>query len=95
MGIIILAPEKKAKELVQKFKAHSFTKIAVNYDCYNAHGIVKRSRQQEESNTISAKECALIAVDEVLALANIMDGGFSFEKEISYWELVKQEIEKL
>jgi len=42
----------------------------------------------------SAKECALIAVDEILEAIN----WHEFEtpnKEIEYWEKVKQEIENL
>jgi hypothetical protein len=38
-------------------------------------------------DSISAKQCALIAVDEVL---NVIDNF-----EMIYWEQVKQEIEKL
>jgi hypothetical protein len=38
-------------------------------------------------DSISAKQCALVAVDEVL---NVIDNF-----EMIYWEEVKQEIEKL
>jgi hypothetical protein len=38
-------------------------------------------------DSISAKQCALVAVDEVL---NVIDNF-----EMIYWEQVKQEIEKL
>jgi hypothetical protein len=38
-------------------------------------------------DSISAKQCALVAVDEVL---NVIDNF-----EMIYWESVKQEIEKL
>jgi len=36
-----------------------------------------------------AKECALIAVDEIIV------NGFNPQLPYNYWELVKQEIEKL
>jgi hypothetical protein len=36
----------------------------------------------------SAKQCALIAVDEIL-------GFLSYQSHIKYWQEVKQEIEKL
>jgi hypothetical protein len=38
-------------------------------------------------DSISAKQCALVAVDEIL---NVIDNF-----EMIYWEQVKQEIEKL
>ena len=45
----------------------------------------------------SAKECALIAVDEILKLEN--NNGYYFDgtnvTSISFWQEVKQEIEKL
>jgi hypothetical protein len=42
----------------------------------------------------SAKECALIAVDEILdVITSIYD--YDFEKLNPYWEEVKQEIENL
>jgi hypothetical protein len=37
-----------------------------------------------------AKQCALIAVDEILDVLNVIDNF-----EMIYWEQVKQEIEKL
>lgn len=40
--------------------------------------------------TSSAKQCALIAVDEILSLC--WNGN---ESALNYWEEVKQEIEKL
>jgi hypothetical protein len=36
------------------------------------------------------KQCALIAVDEILNVLNVIDNF-----EMIYWEQVKQEIEKL
>ena len=42
-----------------------------------------------------AKKCALISIANCLTLANLMDGGFSFEKEIEFLNEVKSEINKL
>jgi len=44
------------------------------------------------TGTFEAKQCALIAVDEVLNFINT--DVFSYTNE-EYWEEVKQEIEKL
>lgn len=42
-----------------------------------------------------AKSCAHVVCDETIKLANLMDGGFSFEKEIQFWQDVKREIDAL
>jgi hypothetical protein len=39
-----------------------------------------------------AKQCALIAVDEIM---NVIIGSYDYELEKIYWQDVKQEIEKL
>jgi hypothetical protein len=41
-------------------------------------------------DSISAKQCALVAVDEIINLL-----GDITNNEIDYWEQVKQELEKL
>ena len=43
---------------------------------------------------MNAKECALIAVDEIINLINSKARDKTYEL-IPYWEKVKQEIEKL
>ncbi len=48
----------------------------------------------EEANE-DAKQCALIAVDEILDDDMYGMEEEHFEKRINYWEEVKQEIEKL
>ncbi len=74
-----MTPEEKAKELVEKFI--SPTKV------YHEHlGWV--------NYLDSAKECALIAVDEILNSIVIIDLTAA-ENQFTYWEEVKQEIEKL
>ena len=72
-----MTPKEKAKELVEKFL--SPTKV------YHEHlGWV--------NYLDSAKECALIAVDEIImyVLRRYQDFGF-----VVYWEEVKNEINKL
>ena len=75
-----MTPKEKAIELVNKFVRKSI--FDINDD------ELKMERQQ-------AKESALICVDECIKLANIMDGGFSFEEEIEFLEQVKIEINAL
>jgi hypothetical protein len=43
----------------------------------------------------SAKQCALIAVDEILDVDCCDMSEECFDNHIEYWEEVKQEIEKL
>jgi len=43
-------------------------------------------------NSIMAKQCALIAVDEII---NAIEQIFETFEERQYWQEVKQEIEKL
>ena len=52
----------------------------------------------EDLTWIQAKECALIAMDEILkAVQNLNrhDTEYIRDEHIPYWEEVKQEIEKL
>ena len=44
------------------------------------------------TSATSAKQCALICVDEILRVVNI---GYNPKRDIKYWKEVKQEIEKL
>jgi hypothetical protein len=48
---------------------------------------------KEWFNTYIAKQCALIAVDEILKAREVSIGGFILDGD--YWQEVKQEIEKL
>jgi flagellar assembly factor FliW len=72
-----MTPKEKAFEL-----AHKFRLIDI---------------RTSESTTMmismtDAKQCALIAVDEIM---NVIIGSYDYELEKQYWEEVKQEIEKL
>jgi hypothetical protein len=42
-----------------------------------------------------AKQCALIAVEEILNTLYSIPFGNALDNELEYWEEVKQEIEKL
>ena len=75
-----MKPEEKANELIEKFSYYSF------YLEY---------RDAEEDMIKNAKQCCLIAVDEILLIADIMDVCGVKEKSYEYWEKVKTEIEKL
>jgi hypothetical protein len=77
--------KEKAKELIQTFFQNT---SEIEYDEGDSSGRVSISFDV-------AKECALICVDECIKMANIMDGGFSFEKEINFWEQVKSELEAM
>lgn len=74
-----MTPQEKANELVEKFKEHS--QLMIGYGGFS-------------SRNGSAKQCALIAVDEIL---NMLVGIYDYDREVlyPYWQQVKQEIEKL
>ena len=79
-------PKQKAKELFDKF-------------CYAIR--TEETDSGYFTNVIYAKQCALIAVDEVLG--SLGQCGIYFENEdeidftsfFKYWEEVKRELEKL
>jgi hypothetical protein len=80
-----MTPKEKAKELVNKY----YNKIE--------HTI---SNEYESITKEITKECALIAVDEILSeLAYtqnyVEDAMNKIQVYISYWQEVKQEIENL
>lgn len=69
-----MTPKEKAKELFDKY-------------CYAIR--TEETDSGYFTNVIYAKQCALIAVDEIL------NNGFDFTDESEYWQEVKTEIEKL
>ena len=75
-------PQDKAKELVEKFIQHMPLEDA-------EHGVTETMFLQYEK----AKQCALIAVDEIIEWERINFGTNT--KATDYWQQVKQEIEKL
>lgn len=81
----------KAKELVEKFEDVKFN------DEYNGEG--GRDTFESFIPTDGAKQCALIAVDEIINALPEADSSYQDyqqkEESINYWQEVKQEIEKL
>jgi hypothetical protein len=80
-----MTPKEKAEELIYKFAQ---TIPASSYEAYE-NGV------KMNFDLLNAKQCALIAVDEILFSNNTI-----FETNIphecwKYWIEVKQEIEKL
>ena len=89
-----MTPKEKAKDIIQKFIRYSEKDISGEYESYY---LTKLS---------SAKQCALIAVDEILKLGLHEVGDYKDAQTstddfssatwyISYWLEVKEEIEKL
>ena len=74
-----MIPKEKAEELVDKYR---FILIKSNTDA-----------GEEILCTLLAKECALVAVDEILNHHSQEQGLYRIDTY--YWQQVKQEIEKL
>jgi len=70
------SPKEKAKELVYKYQY-----LVNTWDCYNDESLEMIYRLPD------MKQCALIAVDELIKQVTHSDVG--------YWQEVKQEIQKL
>jgi hypothetical protein len=71
-----MTPKEKAEELVHKFKKYSYYPKTNNDMLF-----------VNELNN-NAKQCALIAVEQIL---EVIDSNYDYE----YWDEVKSEIEKL
>jgi hypothetical protein len=86
---LIMTPKEKAKEL--------FDKIFDSDNCGIKHQPNHRYCDCTEINYFQAKQCALIAVDEIISHSRntAMVYDLSFDESTSYWQEVKQEIEKL
>ena len=82
-----MTPKEKAEELVDKFYQTTPNEYFVNEPI----GIAGRYKAWNQS-----KQCALIAVDEILDLKHIVTLRRNMhEMELEYWDEVKQEIENL
>ena len=84
-----MTPKEKAKELVDKF----YQRFPLKMDVITTRGDLS----WEYDSWNEAKQCALIAVDEILwEIIKYADNSKEYVIENSkYWEEVKQEIEKL
>jgi hypothetical protein len=79
-----MTPKEKAIELVGKFNNHTVKELI-----YFKNGKVIEGKTE-------AKQCALIAVDEILnSNPNYPEFKENEGTPIRYWEVVKQEIENL
>lgn len=87
--------KQKAEELVEKFKEYAHR--PQSYLCY--------ADRDEQDWTNNAKQCAIIAVDEILEVAKKADSSMNamqkslFKREEwsheYYWQSVKQQIQNL
>jgi hypothetical protein len=86
-----MTPKEKAEDLVNrfKFKADAYTRVSVLGNDIPAP-------QTLSLKNAHAKECALIAVNNIIA-ANPHSNPFNsvLESTMNYWLEVKQEIKKL
>jgi hypothetical protein len=83
-----MTPKDKAEQLVSNFYSINSKLIIVKngYDMGDRYNLVMPV----------SKQCALIAVDEILkVLVDLSDGVFTFIYDVQYWDEVKQEINLL
>ena len=78
-----MTPKEKADELFWKYRPIIAGKQFVT-------GLVLMSEAKELT-----KQCALIAVEEILNTLYSIPFGNALDNELEYWNEVKQEIEKL
>ena len=74
-----MTPKEKAEELLNKM-------LSKNPNRQDGISII---------DTIQAKLCALVAVDEILNIYQIQNAALEFYELRNYWQEVKQELEKL
>lgn len=89
-----MTAKETAEELVEKF-LHQF---AIRDSFHPAY----INGETDEDNMKYAKQCALIAVDEIISEFYMIEGRYTFHTDYptvksreKFWEEVKQEIEKL
>ncbi len=74
-----MTPKEKAEELVNKYKPHSY------------NGAIEETDELME--LFHAKQCALIAVDEIIKEVTPKVQLYTYQ--LDFWQQVKQEIEQL
>lgn len=86
-----MTAKEKAEDLIDSFhKCMPFKDLKLG-------SCLEDERLIQEMELLSAKQCALIAVDEIIntnALSEMLDYGID-KTNLFYWQEVKQEIEKL
>jgi hypothetical protein len=60
-----------------------------------AEELVDKFRISKAITESYAKQCALIAVEEIMSALTYLPYGLNYLNQINYWEEVKQEIELL
>jgi hypothetical protein len=78
-----MTPKEKAKELVDKFFEYSYR---VKWDI---------DKNKWEHNFDQSKQCALIAVDEIINTHLLSEKDVFGIHPVDYWNEVKKEIENL
>jgi hypothetical protein len=84
-----MTPKEKAIELIDKYKPFVY--------CYMGSGMLSNTYDEDVILNMS-KQCALIAVDEIVKECYNWNGSDNVQwetKRFDYWNEVKQEIEKL
>jgi hypothetical protein len=76
-----MTPKEKAEELVDKM---CYISIYDDKEDYNPAMAWERGKQ-----------CALIAVDEMISVLTDFNGIYNITPALTYWQEVKQEIENL
>ena len=79
-----MTPKEKAEELIIKFLSYVDNRYWYNGEKVNGNADFKVEK---------AKECALIAVDELIN--NLVYSPTDYGASITFWQQVKKEIEKL
>lgn len=80
-----MTPQEKAKELIEKFKSF------VDTDKAGTTGLV----YDRNVMIYNSKQCALIAVEEVLDHVQMIESELYGYTAYNYFKLVKQEINKI
>jgi hypothetical protein len=90
-----MTPKEKAKELYNKYWILTPQPFIERVEYYNESKLIFNDWDKDWTNKY-AKQCALIAVDEILnSNPNYPEFKENEGTPIRYWEVVKQEIEKL
>ena len=76
-----MTPKEKAEELITIY--------------YNKIQDIGGELGQEIIVSLIAKQCALIAVDDILEVLYSLKFGNALSEELDYWDKVKQEINNL
>ena len=84
-----MTPKEKAQELFDKYY-----RLFNNFPNYQY--VIENLNTIQDEKLYTTKQCALIAVNEILDLKHIVTLRRNMhEMELEYWDEVKQEIEKL